>query len=48
MGKRDTPYQLEGQIEFDEGYFETATSIKVKVKRGRGSQRQAQVTVIVE
>ncbi len=32
MGKRDALYQLEGSIEFDEGYFEKATSKKVKLK----------------
>ncbi len=39
MGKRDALYQLEGAIEFDEGYFEKAICAKVKLKRGRGSQR---------
>lgn len=48
MGKRDALYQLEGEIEFDEGYFEKATSRKVKLKRGRGSQRQVQVAVMAE
>ncbi len=48
MGKRDTLYQLEGAIEFDEGYFEKATSEKVKLKRGRGSQRQMNVSVMAE
>jgi len=42
------PYQLERQIEFDEGYFETAISTKVKVKRGRSSQRQAQIIMMIE
>ena len=48
MGKRDALYQLEGAIEFDEGYFEKATSDKVKLKRGRGSQRQTNVAVMAE
>jgi hypothetical protein len=48
MGKRDALYQLEGEIEFDEGYFEKATSKHVKLKRGRGSQRQTQVAVMAE
>lgn len=48
MGKRDALYQLEGAIEFDEGYFEKATSEKVKLKRGRGSQRQLNVAVMAE
>lgn len=48
MGKRDALYQLEGEVEFDEGYFETATSKTVKLKRGRGSQKQTQVAVMAE
>ena len=48
MGKRDTLYMLQGEVEFDEGYFEKATSKHVKLKRGRGSQRQAQVAVMAE
>lgn len=48
MGKRDGLYQLEDEIEFDEGYFEKATSQKVKLKRGRGSQKQSQVVVMAE
>jgi hypothetical protein len=48
MGNRDALYQLEGSIEFDEGYFEKALSTKVKLKRGRGSQRQVQVAVMAE
>lgn len=48
MGKRDAFYQLEGAVEFDEGYFEKATSEKVKLKRGRGSQRQVNVAVMAE
>lgn len=48
MGKRDALYQLEGEIEFDEGYFEKATSKHVKLKRGRGSQKQVQVAVMAE
>lgn len=48
MGKRDALYELEGAIEFDEGYFEKATSEKVKLKRGRGSQRQLNVAVMAE
>ncbi len=39
MGKRDDLYQLQGEVEFDDGYFEKATSKHVKLKRGRGSQR---------
>lgn len=50
MGKRDALYGLEGMIEFDEGYFEKATSKKErnKLKRGRGSQRQSNVAVMAE
>ena len=42
MGKRDNLYQLEGMVEFDEGYFSTETNEKDKqnLKRGRGSQKQ--------
>lgn len=48
MGKRDALYQLVGAIEFDEGYFEKATSEKIKLKRGRGSQQQLNVAVMAE
>jgi uncharacterized protein YozE (UPF0346 family) len=48
MGKRDALYQLEGMVEFDEGYFEKATSTKVKLKRGKGSQKQQNVAVMAE
>lgn len=50
MGKRDDLYGLEGMIEFDEGYFEKATSEvkRQKLKRGRGSQRQSNVAVMAE
>ena len=48
MGKRDNMYTLEGAVEFDEGYFEKATSEKVKLKRGWGSQPQANVSVMAE
>lgn len=48
MGKRDALYRLEGSAEFDEGYFEKATSEFVRLKRGRGSQRQMNVAVMAE
>ena len=48
MGKRDNLYTLKDMVEFDEGYFEKATSEKVKLKRGRGSQRQKNVAVMAE
>jgi hypothetical protein len=48
MGKRDSLYELAGMIEFDEGYFETATKRKQHLKRGRGSERQVKVAVMAE
>lgn len=48
MGKRDDMYRLEGMVEFDEGFFEKATSKHVKLKRGKGSQRQKNVAVMAE
>ncbi len=48
MGKRDALYQLKGEVEFDEGYFEKATPKEVKLKRGKGSQRQVPVAVMAE
>jgi hypothetical protein len=50
MGNREGIYRLEGMIEFDEGYFETATKEKDKksLKRGRGSQIQSNVGVMAE
>ena len=48
MGKRDSLDQLNGEIEFDEGYFEQAISEQIKLKRGRGSQRQSNVAIMAE
>jgi len=51
MGLRDDEYQLEGEIELDEGFFETVSITRDKsepLKRGRGSQRQTIVLVSVE
>jgi hypothetical protein len=50
MGQRDSKYQLEGMIEFDEGYFATEinTKKKKKLKRGRGSQKNEIVSVMAE
>lgn len=48
MGKRDDLYNLEGMIEFDEGYFEVATPEGTVLKRGRGSQKQRTVAVMAE
>tara|TARA_B110000046_G_scaffold39778_1_gene43894 strand:- start:119 stop:589 length:471 start_codon:yes stop_codon:yes gene_type:complete len=31
MGQRDSRYNLSGEVEFDEGYFEKATSTKVNL-----------------
>lgn len=47
MGKRDNLYQLNGSVEFDEGYFEQATSERIILKRGRGSQKQSKVAVML-
>lgn len=50
MGQRDNIYNLEGMVEFDEGYFVTETSNRDKqnLKRGRGSQKQTNVAVMAE
>ena len=48
MGKRDNLYTLEGMIEMDEAYFETATAASKKLKRGKGSQKQQNVAVFAE
>ena len=48
MGKRDNLYQLNGEIEFDEGYFEQAIPQQTKLKRGRGSEKQSNVAVMAE
>jgi len=50
MGERDSLYNLEGMIEFDEGYFTTETSKRdiQNLKRGRGSQKQTNVVVMAE
>jgi hypothetical protein len=50
MGQRDKQYNLEGMIEFDEGYFSTETSKREKqnLKRGRGSQKKTNVAVMAE
>jgi len=50
MGKRDDLYSLTGMIEFDEGFFEIATSEneRKRLKRGKGSQRQEDVGVMAE
>lgn len=50
MGKRDDRYQLQGEIEIDDAYFEVV-DLEVeteKLKGGRGSQRQARVLVMAE
>ena len=51
MGLRDDCYQLEGEVELDEGFFETVCPERDKdeqLKRGRGSQRQSIVLVSAE
>ena len=51
MGIRDDDYMLEGQVEIDEGFFETVSITRDKteaLKRGRGSQRQTTVLVSAE
>jgi len=50
MGQRDNLYNLEGMVEFDEGYFSTETSERDKqnLKRGRGSQKKTNVSVMAE
>lgn len=51
MGKRDNLYQLNGEIELDEGFFSTEIEVSEKdkaLKRGRGSQRKTKVLVMVE
>jgi len=59
MGKRDSKYQLQGEIEVDEGFYEVVTIPERDVlgnlikpetakKRGRGSEKQKKVLVMVE
>jgi len=50
MGNRDNLYNLKDMVEFDEGYFEVATSEKEQqnLKRGRGSQKQMNVAIAAE
>jgi transposase-like protein len=51
MGLRDGEYQIEGEIELDEGFFETVDvgrTTKSKGKRGRGSEKQTKVMVMAE
>lgn len=51
MGNRDGNYQLDGQIELDEGFFSTITPQEKKdkpLKRGRGSQKKTTVLVMAE
>jgi len=48
MGNRDKQYTLEGMIEFDEAYFEKATSENIKLMRGKGSHKQKNVAVMAE
>jgi transposase-like protein len=50
MGIRDEEYQLEGENELDDGFFETVSILhkNEKLKRGRGSQKQTKVLVATE
>ena len=51
MGIRDQSYTLAGEVEIDEGFFETVSinrNPEEKLKRGRGSQKQTTVFVSAE
>lgn len=51
MGLRDNEYGLSGEIELDEGFFETVSPGRDReqpLKRGRGSERQTTVLVMAE
>ena len=51
MGLRDNEYQLDNEIELDDGFFETVSISKKKnepLKRGKGSQKQTTVLVMAE
>lgn len=54
MSERDELYQLEGEVELDEGFFSTAFSLTIneftgkleELKRGKGSQKKSKVLVM--
>ena len=51
MGLREDEYELCGETELDEGFFETVTPGRdggKPLKRGRGSERQSTVPVLAE
>lgn len=51
MGMRDDKYQLNDEVELDDGFFKTVDANRDKtkpLKRGRGSQQQTKVLVSVE
>ncbi len=51
MGLRDAKYTLAGEVELDEGFFETVSITRDKskaLKRGRGSEKQTTVLVSAE
>lgn len=59
MGNRDAQYTLTGEVEMDEGFFETVMvkeerdalkkqGVEPKQKRGRGSDKQAKALIMVE
>lgn len=51
MGSRDGKYDLCGEVELDEGFFETVSPNRDRekaLKRGRGSEKQTTVLVMAE
>jgi transposase-like protein len=51
MGLRDGEYKIDGEVELDEGFFETVDverTNKSGGKRGRGSEKQTKVMVMAE
>lgn len=48
MGLRDDLYELQGEVEMDEGFFTTAVYGDVELLRGRGSQKKSCVVVMAE
>lgn len=48
MGKRDSRYTLEGEIELDEGFFTVDYDADTPRHRGRGSEAKSKVLVMAE
>jgi len=51
MGKRESEYQLSGQMELDESFFKTEIPLEQKnepLKRERGSQCKSKVLVMAD